>query len=116
MHLNEYQKRAMSTAVYPRNLGLMYVGLKLAGEAGEFTDKLGKSFRDGSLAFYNDALGVPSHDLREALIGELGDVLWYVAAGCAELHITMDQLAQRNLDKLSSRSMRGVLLGDGDDR
>jgi NTP pyrophosphatase (non-canonical NTP hydrolase) len=117
LNFNEYQAKAMSTAVYPASLGLVYVGLKLAGEAGEVADKLGKSFRDGSLTIdTNGRMTQPSSELTDALEKELGDVLWYVAAAAHELGIPLSVIAGRNIAKLASRSLRGVLLGDGDDR
>lgn len=105
MQLNDYQIQAIDLATYPPENGLVYTGLKLAGEAGEYTDKLGKFFR-------GDYDELP----REALALELGDVLWYVAACAKELQYTLRQIADMNLDKLNSRKKRGTLQGDGDNR
>ena len=33
--MNEYQELALSTALYPKELGLYYTALGLTGEAGE---------------------------------------------------------------------------------
>ena len=51
-----------------------------------------------------------------ALIKEVGDVLWYVAAICNELNITLAEAAETNLEKLFDRGERGKLQGSGDNR
>lgn len=112
MTLDEYQRRARETALYPRHARILYPSLKLAGEAGEVTEKLGKLIRDEGY--------VPGTDLseaqRDALAKELGDVLWYVANLAADLGMPLDTVAARNLEKLADRKQRGVIGGSGDDR
>jgi NTP pyrophosphatase (non-canonical NTP hydrolase) len=105
MTLNEYQVDAVSLATYPKENGLVYTGLKLAGEAGEYADKLGKFYRGD----YDELPG-------EALAYELGDTLWYIAACAQELGYTLREIADMNLRKLNSRKDRGVLQGDGENR
>lgn len=109
LSFEHYEARAGETARYPgRGSGsLVYPVLGLNGEAGEVAEKLKKIIRDRE--------GVVG-DERASLIKELGDVLWYVAACCHELDVSMAEVAQANLDKLASRSSRGVLHGSGDDR
>lgn len=126
--LNDYQDRAQGTAVYPGKgtpLGLIYCALKLAGEAGEVSEKVGKAIRDDGLCCpidvgYPDKVGVGFNDLtperREAIKAELGDVIWYIAGVARELGLTLSDVAQANLDKLASRAARGVLQGSGDNR
>ena len=104
MRLNEYQKLALSTAIFPDQWKIIYPALKLAGEAGEVAEKVGKSLR-----------GDKPLD-PEDLCKELGDVLWYIAALAHGLGYTLDQVAQMNVDKLSGRSTRGTLKGSGDNR
>jgi NTP pyrophosphatase (non-canonical NTP hydrolase) len=43
---------------------------------------------------------------------ELGDILWYIAALSSELGLSMDEIAQENIDKLFDRKDRGKLRGD----
>ena len=105
MELNEYQERAKETAIYRENpnFRIIYPALGLAGETGEVVEKVKKWVRDAKL----------DHD---AIKKEIGDVMWYIAALCSDLGITMEDVAQTNLDKLASRKARGVLHGSGDNR
>jgi len=47
---------------------------------------------------------------------ELGDVLWYVSALADDLGITLEQVAQWNVDKLQRRMQLNKIKGDGDNR
>lgn len=126
--LNEYQELTRTTAIYPGNgtpLGIIYCGLKLAGEAGEVSENIGKAIRDDKLLLMAPAtVDVPERiamdyltpERREKLILELGDVLWYVAALAKELGRSLEDIADANLRKLADRQQRGVLKGSGDDR
>lgn len=111
--LLQYQLGAHNTAIYP-GVGtgdltaLSYLTLKLNGEAGEVAEKLGKIIRDKD--------GQGSEDDRQELKKELGDVLWYVAMLSDELNLSLEDVANTNLDKLQSRKDRGVIGGSGDNR
>jgi NTP pyrophosphatase (non-canonical NTP hydrolase) len=109
MDLNEYQKKSRRTAKYP-DIGhsVIYPTLGLNSEAGEVAGKIKKIFRDKG--------GVIGDAERDALRSELGDVLWYVAQVCTELDLSLDDVAQANIDKLSSRLERGKIGGEGDNR
>ena len=80
MNFDEYQKAALTTAMYP-NQGdnLTYPALGLAGESGEICEKVKD---DGS----------ETEEERAALAKELGDVLWYVAMMAEELDISLSQI------------------------
>ena len=106
-----YARKSSETAIYPhrgRFLGLMYVTLGLAGEAGEFANKVKKLLRDHN--------GVVTAGFAELAIEELGDVLWYLGQICEELGISFGDVALTNIEKLQSRKERGVLKGSGDNR
>ena len=87
---------------------IVYPTLGLVNEAGEVAGKIKKIFRDKD--------GVIDATDREALKQELGDVLWYFTQICTELHLTLEEVAAANLEKLLSRLARGVIGGDGDQR
>lgn len=104
--LNEYQKQAATSAAYPGTSAVVYPMIGLCNEAGEALGKLKKVMRgDKTLEAQ-----------RDAIIDELGDVLWYLAQTCTDLNVSLDEVARRNLTKLASRVERGVLKGDGDNR
>jgi len=106
MELNEYQVQAKQYAKYKS--GVIYTALGLGGESGEVLEKVKKEIRDRDSKF--------GDEFKEMIIPELGDVLWYIANFAKELDVTLEEVAQANLDKLSSRSQRGKIHGDGDNR
>jgi NTP pyrophosphatase (non-canonical NTP hydrolase) len=112
MTLDEYQAGALRTAAFPERVRVIYPALKLAGEAGEVAEKLGKLMRDEGY----EPGGALGDAQRDALAKELGDVLWYVAVLAADLGVTLEDVGARNLDKLADRHRRGVIGGSGDDR
>jgi len=107
MEFNEYQKEAIKTAFFTGD-GLVYCTLGLSGEAGEFSEHIKKMLRDDK--------GVLTHDKRKSLIGELGDVLWYLSALAKELDTDLESIAQYNLEKIKGRKERGTQSGNGDFR
>lgn len=123
LSLDAYQARTADTAVYPGKgtvLGLIYCSLKLAGEAGEVAEKIGKALRDDGLKpdgrTNEPAWTALTPERREALKAELGDVLWYVASAARELDYDLADVARTNLAKLADRQARGTLHGSGDVR
>jgi NTP pyrophosphatase (non-canonical NTP hydrolase) len=109
MDFKDYQTQSRKTAKYPAiGHGVIYPTLGLTNEAGEVAGKIKKIFRDKD--------GVIGEAEREALKGELGDVLWYLAQVCTELGLSLDEVAGHNLEKLFSRLERGRIGGDGDNR
>ena len=108
MTMNDYQQAARRTALYPRHLAVIYPTIGLAGETGEVAEKVKKTLRDNNGTFDDER--------RDAIMRELGDVLWYVANIAADLGLSLDDIASTNLDKLASRAARNRLHGDGDNR
>lgn len=109
MTLNDYQCKALETAVYPKEQKVIYPALGLTGESGEVADKVKKVIRDKGGNFQ-------PFDVRLAIAKELGDTLWYCATLANDLGFTLEDVAKMNVDKLQSRKQRGVLSGSGDNR
>ena len=125
-----YQEFTRTTAVYPSTgkqcfESAAYCTFGLTGEAGEVAEKMKKRFRlggtnaflPGSVVTYDKTGEDETYEqFVDTVKKELGDVLWYVAGLAAELGLNLSDVAQSNVEKLSSRKQRGVLKGDGDDR
>ena len=94
---NEYQNlaaRTMNPALRGRDVLINGV-MGLCGEAGEAIDIVKKHLAQG-------------HELdREGLIKELGDVAWYLAETATALGIDLDEVLERNIDKLKKRYPEG---------
>lgn len=108
MDMNEYQQQAMATAVYPRDMRIVYPALGLAGETGEVAEKVKKEIRDRAGAF--------GEATRAQIALELGDVMWYVAAMARDMGLTLEDIARMNLEKIRSRQERDMIHGQGDNR
>lgn len=72
----EYMEWTDRTAVYPLEYSDAYVGFKLFSEVGEMYGKVGKYLR-GDYAGNEHRSEIDL--LREHLLFEIGDVLWYLA-------------------------------------
>jgi NTP pyrophosphatase (non-canonical NTP hydrolase) len=112
MNVDNFQKyQAESRKTWSRihtDHAIVYPTLGLTNEAGEVAGKVKKIFRDKG--------GVISDEDREALKGELGDVLWYLTQICTDLGLSLEEVAEANIAKLFSRMERGQIQGDGDNR
>jgi NTP pyrophosphatase (non-canonical NTP hydrolase) len=109
MNFNDYQTKSRVTAKYPViGHGVIYPTLGLVNEAGEVAGKIKKVFRDKD--------GHINEETRSVLKAELGDVLWYLAQVATELDLSLDEIAEYNIEKLYSRLERGKIRGDGDNR
>lgn len=108
MELNEYQKIAMSTAIYPNDGKISYLSLALCGEAGEVADKVKKVLRDKDGCYSGE-------DKREIAL-ELGDCLWYIANLASAIGYPLNGIAEMNREKIEGRVRRGTLHGSGDER
>lgn len=108
MDFNNYQFQTSQTATYPQARAIDYLVLGLTSEAGEVAGKYKKIIRD-----HNDEL---TPELKEALIDEIGDVLWYCSELATQLGTNLGAVAARNVTKLQSRKRRGVIGGSGDNR
>jgi NTP pyrophosphatase (non-canonical NTP hydrolase) len=111
MNFNGYQNLVKQTAIYPNQkklLGLVYCILGLGSEAGEVQGKLKKIIRDKNSVF-------TKADINE-LKKELGDNLWYISQSATELGLSLEEVAEANIEKLRSRLNRGKVGGSGDNR
>ncbi len=87
MNFKEYQEQAARTD--GGNLTAHFLGL--CGEAGEVVELYKKHIGHG-------------HELDIfKLEKELGDVLWYISAIATGLNLSLDDIAQANIDKLKAR-------------
>lgn len=100
----DYQYYAHTTADFPPESTIEYLSLGLAGEAGEVSNKVKKIIRDHG--------GVLTEDMRNKIIDELGDVLWYLSEMSAAMSVTLEDVAIRNTDKLMDRKEKGTIHGD----
>lgn len=109
MNFQEYQQRAAQFAEYR---GECYPFLGLAEETGEFLGLAAKIERgDDVVARFGSREAV-----REKAIKEAGDVLWMLSECLTVMGISLETVAQANLDKLLDRKARGVIKGSGDNR
>ena len=108
MTFDEYEHKAMLTALEYGEQAFNYGGLGLASEAGEVTGKLKRVIRED-----NNTI---TPEMRESLKKELGDVLWYINYLAVKLDIPLRDVAMANIEKLQSRKERSTLKGQGDDR
>lgn len=107
---DDYQRFTRKTAIYPEAgecsaQAIGYCALGIAGEAGEVANKAKKLLRDGD-----------TNALREQIIDECGDLIWYWARILDELGRWSGSVADSNMHKLNSRLQRGVLHGSGENR
>ena|ERR1700692_1676492 len=110
---DNYQDFALSTALYPKaGYNLVYPALGIAGEAGEYADKVKKLWRNkGTMSAEN-----LTPEQRKEFAKELGDVLWYIAASAEELGFSLSDVVDINVEKLTDRRSRGVIKSEGDNR
>ncbi len=110
MTFKEYEDFARTTAIYPRDKKIIYPAFGLAGEVGEIMEKFKKIMRGGG------ELDSIEEEKLQDLKKEIGDVLWYLSALSNDLGFTLEEVAEKNLEKLKSRQERGVVHGNGDNR
>ena len=93
MKISEYQEFC-AKGILPATLErepIVGFALGLAGESGEVIDDIKKKY------FHGRTID-PNHTIEE-----LGDVMWYVANIATQLGVTLDEVIERNADKLRVR-------------
>ena len=78
---------------------LLTAGVGINAEGGEFLEIIKKMVFQGKA--WNS-------DNREHLIIELGDIMWYVAQATLALGISMEDVLDTNINKLSKRYPEGT--------
>ena len=108
MEFDRYQQLARATKIYPEKYNIIYPTLKLAGEAGEVAEKVGKVLRDNNGEFSDEKIF--------EIAKELGDLCWYIANLASDLGLSLNTIAEQNIQKLIDRKVRNTLHGSGDNR
>ena len=117
MTLNEYQERAMSTCMDTCD-NFSYMFLNLVGEVGELASKVAKAIRKKDVVinhgeiFYHDDYDWDT--AKKEQMQEIADCLWMIAGLARVYGVTLEELAQMNLDKLAKRKEAGTIDGNGD--
>ena len=93
----EYQEKAMffRNPEMTKENGLINSVMGLCGEAGEAIDHVKK------VRFHGHALN------RDYLCKELGDIAWYLAEAAWALDLSLDEIFEMNIQKLSNRYPQG---------
>ena len=110
MNFDEYQKQAQQTVIThidPLMDKTIWV-LGISGESSEIAEKWKKI-----VAYEN---GEITEEKKAELAKEMGDVLWYLAAFAQTLGLSLQDIAEANIEKVLSRKQRGVTRGRGDNR
>lgn len=125
---NEYQQFTHSLARYntqvelysntlddedvPHSYHLKYIYpvLACAEEAGEVAGKLAKFIRKS----LSEPVDVEL--FRVDMKKELGDLQFQVSEAARQLGYTLQEIVDGNVEKLTDRAERGVLIGEGDNR
>lgn len=89
----------------PKTYTIEYLTLGLVEEAGEIAGKVKRTLR-------GDYPELP----REKLILELGDLLWYFVLILDFLGVNIEQVMEKNLNKLNERKAKNLIRGEGDER
>lgn len=93
MDLKEYQE--FHSKSLKKDFSLLYHAVGLGGECGEVLNEVKKVYRDKDEKL--------SDEDREKLILELGDVIWYVTAISKKLDVTLEEVLEKNKEKLVKR-------------
>ncbi len=104
---NSYNEIVALTKVYPDSAKYIYTALGLTSEAGEVAGKIKKYIRGDY-----ESIDI----IRDKIIDELGDVLWYITALANELDSSLEEVQEKNTVKLLARLAKNKIKGEGDER
>ena len=98
------------------NFGYMF--LNLVGEVGELASKVAKGIRKEEVLLFDNDLrytrGIDEDIAKIKHIQEIGDCLWMISGLAKSYGYTLEEVAQKNLQKLAARKQAGTISGDGD--
>tara|TARA_R110002020_G_C16195655_1_gene765839 strand:+ start:901 stop:1251 length:351 start_codon:yes stop_codon:yes gene_type:complete len=100
-----YKEFSRETAQYPKEREMDYLMIGLANEVGELLGKYKKMIR-----------GDENKQSYDGWIGEMGDIMWYLIRLCDVLDLTLYEVMETNVAKLTKRLAEDTIMGDGDDR
>jgi NTP pyrophosphatase (non-canonical NTP hydrolase) len=78
---------------------LLTAAVGMSAEAGEFTEVVKKIVFQGK---------EPTEENLFHLKRELGDVMWYVMQACMGLNVSLEEIVEMNVEKLSARYPEGA--------
>jgi len=104
MKLDEYQKIATTFKIKttPSKEKIECV-FGLTEESGEVAGLMKRYYREGTLSI-------------KKLEEELGDVMWYLSETCTRFGLSLQEVAEKNIKKLTDRKKRGKITGSGNNR
>jgi NTP pyrophosphatase (non-canonical NTP hydrolase) len=106
---DSYQCGTAWTASYPPSMPTdVYLAMGVAGETGELVEVVKKLHRNNN--------GVITDEIRDKLVKEAGDVLYYLSALMLAHGVSMEDVAKTNQLKLVDRWKRNVVCSEGDNR
>ena len=120
--ISDYNGLIQESKIYPENRPIEYPSLGLAGEIGEVAEKvLGLCATGGKVdetvkKTMRDNSGIFSKEKREAILKELGDVLWYITATAQDIGYTIEDVITNNFNKIQKRINTNTQHGQGDNR
>lgn len=105
MDFVEYAREADKTDKGEPEIGrLGYLGLAIAGEAGELANEIKKHYRDDAPTMIDAPMFTePTDERRVKVLLEAGDVLWYLNRLANRLNSSLEEIAQMNIAKLHER-------------
>ena len=115
--LHHYQNESRKTwrKHESKELELLEASNGLASEAGEVCGKIQKLARSDNGSFA-ELLAGGFKALREAIMLEIGDVMYYCARVADFFGFTLEEAANANLRKLEKRYNENKIQGNGDNR
>lgn len=109
MILKEYENFMQTSKFYPQDkLPITYPVLGLNGEAGEAAEKVKKCWRDNN--------GIFDDNIKQAIMKELADTLWYIWAAADDMGYTLEDVLKIGMQKVKERQETNTVHGSGDDR